>query len=324
MSGAQFRPMLATAPEPESHPLRFPFYASPKLDGIRCVITPQGARTRALKEIPNRKLAALLSSPDLVGLDGELIAGDPCARDVMQRTSSAVMSEESDDWRNVAFHAFDCVDCWNAPATPFNVRLQDARRVVRNWAGGPPDYARDDSRWPRGGPVRFLDQTRLDSWASVEAFMTPLMLAGFEGVMLRAPEGLYKFGRSTAREQGLLKLKRFVDSEARVVGVYEREHNTNAQERSELGLAKRSTHKAGKVAAGDLGGVVVQLGPPWKADTLRIGNGWTLAQRRELWGADQGASLLGRWAKFKYQPEGSKDAPRLPVWLGWRSPLDMS
>ena len=50
---------------------------------------------------------------------------------------------------------------------------------------------------------------------------------GYEGLMLRAPDGPYKFGRSTVKENTLLKVKNFLDDEAEVIGFKEQTTNTN-------------------------------------------------------------------------------------------------
>lgn len=306
-----FRPLLADPPDHERHPLRFPFLASPKLDGIRCIITPQGARTRSLKPIPNRELAALLSRPELCGLDGELIAGAATARDAMQATSSAVMGRDAGA-AGIVFHVFDSVDCFESPAAPYRVRMFEARRMAERASAA-------------GLPLQFVEHTRVETFAELMAFESDCIGRGYEGAMLRDPAAPYKFGRATAREQYLLKLKRFEDSEGRVLDAFEREHNTNEQTRDERGLAKRSTAKAGKVAADTLGGFIVELGAPWKAATLRVATGWTDEQRAALWAEwkrDPDA-IRARLLKYKFQREGSKDAPRLPVAIGWRDARDL-
>lgn len=310
-SPVSFRPLLADPPDHEKHPLRFPFLASPKLDGIRCIVTPDGARTRSLKPLPNRELSALLSRPELCGLDGELIAGAATARDAMQATSSAVMSRDASA-AGIVFHVFDCLDCFAEPAAPYRLRMLEARRVTARAIAA-------------GLPLQFVEHVRVESFAELMAFESDCIARGFEGAMIRAPGAPYKFGRATAREQYLMKLKRFEDSEGRVLDAFELEHNANEQTRSELGLAKRSTHKAGKVAADTLGGFIVELGAPWAARTLRVGNGWTAEQRAELWALwkrDPDA-IRARLLKYKFQREGSKDAPRLPVAIGWRDARDL-
>lgn len=303
-----FKPMLADAPDESRHPLRFPFLASPKLDGVRCIITPQGARTRALKPIPNKWLAAQLSRPEFVGLDGELICGSPTAPDAMQRTTSGVMRHEGKP--DCVFYVFDHIQDWEAPeSTGFSVRTFDAE--------GAAQYA--DSPL-----VQYVQHVKVRNAAELKAISQEHLAAGYEGTMLRAINGPYKFGRATAKEQTLLKIKHRQDDEGEVLDAYERQHNENEQTRDERGFAKRSSAAAGKVGADTLGGFVVRLGAAWKAPSVKVATGWTDEQRAELWAqwcADP-ASLRGRLLKYKYQLEGAKDAPRLPIAIGWRDKRD--
>ena len=132
--------------------------------------------------------------------------------------------------------------------------------------------------------------------------------------MIRDISGLYKFGRSTAKEGILGKVKRFADAEAEIVGIEELHRNGNAAEINALGHTERSTAAAGLVPAGTLGALIVRA--EGFAESFKIGTGYTAAQRDSLW-ADR-ASLPGRLVKFKHQPAGAKDAPRFPVFLGFR------
>lgn len=306
-----FKPMLADPPDHEKHPLRFPLYASPKLDGIRCIITPDGPRTRALKPIPNRKLAEMLATLP-VGLDGELIAGSETAPDVMQRTTSAVMGHDA-PIEDVRFHVFDFVDDFDMPAMKYKERI---RKYWQAWD----QVAGYTNHW-----FRPVDQEPLYDMEDLFQYEADAVKAGYEGVMVRDPNAPYKFGRSSAREQGLLKLKRFEDAEGAVIDAYELEHNANEAETNELGRTKRSTKKAGKVPAGTLGGFVVALGPEWAARSVRVGGGWTAAERAVLWESWQKTPhlLRGQLLKYKFQRAGSKDAPRMPIFIGWRDERDM-
>ena len=62
-------------------------YASPKLDGIRCMIQDGVALSRSLKPIRNEFIQSILSNPMFDGLDGEIISGDPTANDVYRITT---------------------------------------------------------------------------------------------------------------------------------------------------------------------------------------------------------------------------------------------
>jgi DNA ligase-1 len=137
-----------------------------------------------------------------------------------------------------------------------------------------------------------------------------------EGVILRDPAGLYKFGRS-GKTGPLLKVKRFIDFEAEVVGVYEEMHNANEAKTNELGRTERSTAKAGLVGKGTLGGLVLRaLNGPAEGVEFRCGTGFDADARKVLWKHRE--RLTGKTAKIKSFPIGVKDKPRHPVWLGWR------
>ncbi len=114
-----------------------------------------------------------------------------------------------------------------------------------------------------------------------------------------------------------MKLKRFVDADFEVIGYEERKHNGNEATKDELGRTKRSSHKENKVGLGDLGALVLQ----GDGFTFSVGTGFDDATRKALWEIrDKG--LVGRLAKIKYFPIGVKEAPRFPVFIGWRAEID--
>jgi DNA ligase-1 len=79
------------------------------------------------------------------------------------------------------------------------------------------------------------------------------------------------------------------------------------------------------VGKGTLGGFTVNLlGPKGgKLGQFNIGTGigLTNAVRAELWAARK--TLKGKVIKLKYQAVGTMDAPRLPIFLGFRDRRDM-
>lgn len=285
-----FKPMLAT--DAELDKLRFPLVASAKLDGIRAVVKDGVVLSRSLKPIPNKFVQSLFSHRE--HFDGELIVGDPTSKTVYRDTTSHVMSHDKEDF-DVRFHVFDHI---RNPTDRYQNRLVNLRGITGNY------------------PVKLHEQhvvTCLDTLLKLEEQMLD---DGYEGLILRDPDAPYKFGRSTVKEGYLLKLKRFVDAEAEVIGFEERMHNGNEATTNELGRTRRSSHKAGKSGRGDLGAVVVRL----DGVTFNIGTGFSDAERAAIWN-DQ-AGYLGRLVKFKYFPVGVKEAPRHPVFLGWRAKED--
>lgn len=156
---------------------------------------------------------------------------------------------------------------------------------------------------------------------------------GYEGVMIRSLRGPYKCGRSTEREGYLLKLKRFHDTECRIVGFTERMKNTNEQTRDERGYAKRSSAKDGKVPSGTLGSLVCVLCHPADDPShpdhhktrpctqFEVGTGFTDAERQMIW--DERPAYMGSLTKVKYQELTNDGVPRFPVWVGFRSEDDL-
>lgn len=295
-----FKPMLSAAVEDVST-LRLPLIASPKLDGIRAMVIDGVLVSRNLKPIPNRRLQAIFGKTALNGLDGELIVGDPTAADCFRATTSGVMSVEGEP--DAFFHVFDC---FTDPGADFVYRLLAADKLVA-----------------RCGRAVAVEHEQLDELAELEAYEAVMLSKGYEGVMLRDPLGKYKFGRGTLRAQDLMKLKRFADAEAIVVDVEEQLANLNEATKDNLGHTKRSTHKANKKGKDTLGAlIVVGLNGPYKGARFSIGTGFDDDLRRRLWSMGR-AALPGKVVKYKYFPTGSKDAPRFPVFLGFRDGRDM-
>lgn len=281
------KPMLA-ATVLDTNTLAYPLLASPKFDGVRALVIEGAVYSRNMKPIRNAHVQALFGR--LEGLDGELIVGEPSAHDCYRQTVSGVMSAAGKP--AVRFFVFDT---FKVTDTPY--------------------YARYDSLTKVRHPLMCrVAQRRIADAASLAAFEQMVLNEGYEGVMLRSADGHYKRGRSTLREQGLMKLKRFCDAEATVTGYEEKMHNGNESVLDELGRTKRSSHKAGKSGKGVLGALVCRT---TAGITFNIGTGFDDQLASELW--QRRASLPGRTVKYKFFPSGGSDkAPRFPVFLGFR------
>jgi len=293
-----FKPMLAAAVS-QIEEVRYPVLGSPKLDGIRALAFGRGLVSRNLKNIPSKLVQEMFAKlPE--GLDGELIVGDPAAKDCFRRTSSAVMSVDNADAKNAVFYAFDK---FNSKHKSYAKRLEEVRALTKQFAG----------------LVKPVPHVPLQNAFELYTYEETMLEKGFEGVMLRDPAADYKFGRSTAKEGGLLKLKRFADSEALVLGVEELQHNNNAQTRDALGRAKRSSHKAGKAGAGMLGAWLVK--DIHTGAEFSVGSGMTEDDRKQFWARPE--RHVGQVIKYRFFPSGSKDKPRFPVFIGFRHLDDM-
>lgn len=300
----QIKPMLAVN-APDLHDLRYPLWASPKLDGIRAIINDGVVMSRNWKPIPNRRVQKVLGLVEASGLDGELIVGPLTDKKVFNTTSSAIMSRSGEP--DFVFWVFDCVSCkdknWAA-------RIEYAADLIR---GLPEEVQRY---------VKMLDHTRADSPQMARDLEEIFLEAGYEGMMLREEAAPYKFGRSTLKQQALLKVKRFLDAEATITGWEELMHNLNDAEVGELGQTTRSHSKEGLVGGNTLGALTVAgLGGTFDGVAFNIGTGFDAETRQELW--NRRHELVGAIVKFKYFEVGSLDAPRFPVFLGFRDINDL-
>jgi DNA ligase-1 len=290
-----FKPMLASHCKDTSK-LKFPVLVSKKLDGVRATVQGGVLLSRSLKQIPNVNVQAMFKVlPD--GLDGELIFGDPCSPTAYRDTVSIVMSDDRPA-DSIRLHVFD-----KFGTVGFQIRLVDAKSAISGIAD-----------------VVMVAHKLMMSIEELDAFEADALAEGNEGVMIRSLTGPYKQGRSSEKEQYLLKLKRFCDLEARVVGVEEQQHNDNPAFTNEVGRTARSSAKAGKVGAGVLGKLNVEgISGDYAGVRFDVGTGFDAAERQELWINPP----IGRIVKVKYFPTGGKDLPRHPVYIGWRDGRDM-
>ncbi len=282
-----FKPLLAV--EADLDKIKYPVAISTKLDGLRSIVIDGVVMSRKLKPIPNKFVQERFGRFE--GYDGELILGDPTADDVFRKTTSAVMSIEGEP--DVRFYVFDNI----LVDAPWVDRYTSIKHLGEYCVKHPHKLVHDREAF--------------------DAFHENAVSLGYEGTMVRSLRGWYKFGRSTVKEGILLKRKDFADAEFKVIGYEERQHNGNEATVDELGHTKRSTHQANKTGRGDLGALLLE----GAGFSFSCGTGFTDEQRAELW--EQREALIGRWAKVKYFAVGVKEAPRFPVFLGFRDEGDM-
>ncbi len=288
--------------------IEWPAFCSPKVDGIRCLIHPElGPSTTSFKPVPNHHIRSWLQG--MIGgsnLDGELVAVDEDRNDLtFNETQSAVMTHDGQP--KFVFAVFDCFD---RPDEGFMQRHVRAQEIVKRL---------DQPE------VTILEHVLIRSLEEFIKFTDICLEGGYEGSIIRSPEGPYKSGRSTFNQGWLIKYKTWIDTEGTVIGFNELMHNDNPDVRDEFDLAKRSSHKDNMVPMAMLGALVLQT--VW--GELRVGSGFTMAQRKDIWmrncdmeeryrNKDATPPDIGRKVTFKYMPYGMKDKPRHPIFKSFR------
>lgn len=287
--------------------ITYPCYATPKIDGIRCLTTGDGVPvpgaisipyTRSLKNVPNHHVSdSVAMCPPW--LDGELTVGLN-----FQNSTSGIMSHHG--MPQFTYWVFDCRI--NEGLYPPRVFVPYEERVKSLFDLKLPPFC---------NPLMPQVLKSLDDLYSYE---TQCLERGAEGVMVRPANSPYMDGRrASARWPVLVAVKRFMDSEARVIAVEQLQHNENPAERNALGYLERPTNRVNMVLLDKVGSLVcVDL--KTKVE-FRIGTGMDDSDRVSWW-RDQ-RLVVGRVVKYKYQPHGVKEKPRCPVFLGFRDPIDM-
>lgn len=190
LPAAEFLPLLLANVEHGQADVSL-YLVSEKIDGVRAFWDGRVLRTRHGNPInaPAWFLASFPAQP----LDGELWIG----RGQFDRLSATVRRQVPDEleWRQVRYLVFELP---HAPGS-FRERVQALRTLVSG-AGVP---------W-----LLPVEQFEVKSRQALDQKLTEIVKAGGEGLMLHRADAQYMTGRSDV----LLKMKRWNDAEATVIG----------------------------------------------------------------------------------------------------------
>lgn len=303
---------------------RFPALLLPKIDGVRGLNMEGQLTGRSLKPHANRYTTKFYSGFELMGLDGELAAEDERHPDLCRLTTSAVGTIAGEPF--TLWHLFDYI-------TESTINLPYYRRhehLVRH----------ADSMLAAGplqpfGHLRVVGFRIVNNLDELNAADDDNLDNGYEGSIIRDPNGLHKDGRCTLREGAYLRIKRFIDSEAVVIGIEQGQTNTNAAQINELGGQFRTTHADGMVPNGQVGAMLCRaladVFDPLQKTKLLIAKGQEIivapgrmpVALRKYYFEHQN-ELLGQTIKYKFFPKGMKDKPRFPTYQSHRAASDIS
>lgn len=288
--------------------LRYPCYIQPKYDGLRGVIEAGKPLSRTWKPLPNKYVQDWVENYKdfLNGMDGEFMVGPPFAEDAYRKSMSGIMSAGGTP--DFKYYVFDYVIPLCMQKGRFDFLSERIDLIQRNR--------------PNIMERLVVVPTQLcQNEQELLAYEAVVLAMGAEGVITRDPEGAYKHGRATPISQELVKLKRFLDEEAEIIGFEELHRNENEAMLDAFGLTKRSSHGAGKIPAGMLGAFNVRNA---KGQTYNVGmgKGLDMALRQQVW--NNRDSYLGRSITVRYVRIGGYDVPRFPGFHGFRAKEDMS
>lgn len=226
-----------------------PFYVQPKLDGVRILVSHRGGISRTGKVVPGTAHWGAGLEPGEY-LDGECYVHGRAFEDI---TSAFKTCPET-----LEFHVFDHFDT-RRPSRPFSERL--ARVTVKT--------------------------ILVPSSSDIETVHGTFANQGYEGIMIRDPQGVYEPGK---RSRTLLKYKHFETDEFTIVGVRE---------------------GSGK----DTGTPVWECVTP-RGERFSVRPEGTLAKRREAF--ENRLRAIGKPLTVRYQNMTAAGVPRFPVGLAIR------
>ncbi len=259
--------------------MKYPVYVSPKLDGIHFIQRGQKLESRTLKILPNLELQIRFAIPEIRNMEGEITIGNPMAHDVFKKTHSFVMTRHAreDMIDKIGLYVFDLTDRDNLTYGQRYSLLQSLSK-----------------KFPDG--IYLMEQTLVHSAKELLEFEKDALDKGAEGIMIRDPDSHYKYGDSTLSHMELVKFKRFLDGEAKILNVFPMIGHPD---------------KAGGALVKDIKSGV----------EFGLGTGFSKAERIELW--KRRKAVIGKIVKYKYTKISGYEKPRFPTFLGYRDPIDI-
>jgi DNA ligase-1 len=296
-----FRPLLAPNEKVDLSTLSYPLLASTKLDGIRCIFYKGQILSRSLKQIQNKQLRerfevirAYTEKWNLI-LDGEIYSPKLNFQEITHFVMTQDLGEEKLP-DHLKFYCFDNIasDDWEIP---FHGRYPTCFTLSSMFSD-----------------IIGVVQKPVHSAKEVETYFEEVLKDGYEGLILRDPESLYKYGRGTVKEGIIFKVKPFVTFDAKITGVEQStevnedaEKKTNELGRSVTSKKKDDRHLIEKASA---------FWVDYEGKPLKVVLAMTDPEKVAVWTNRDG--LIGKTIEYKGMLVGSKDVPRHPVMIRYR------
>lgn len=258
-------------------------YASPKLDGYRCLAVIAGGSVTLYSRngsvytnfpIIEQQLLSMVSEDINLVLDGEIMSDD-----FQSMQQSAFASTRGTTVGDVTFHIFDYIPYSEWQSGKFKMKKSDRLTLLNKM----------DKVIKGRDNIVLVDQERVDSIDRVLQLEKQYMALGYEGVMV-VPDIPYYKGRKSNK---LMKFKTMLSQDCEIVGFYE--------------------GTAGTRNEGRLGGLVLKQE---NGLTCECGSGFSDEDRDYIWRNQ--SQFLGRTAEVKYQELTNHNVMRFPIFMRWR------
>ena len=269
---------VALAKEYDSCDWEDGWYASRKLDGVRClaVVNNEGECTlysRMGKELTTlNKVKTAIEATGIINVvfDGEICLVDEDGNEDFQGIMKQ-LRRKNHQIENPAYMIFDMLDIKEFNNQKGDIILSERLRTLRSWL---------ENRFIDNTILRYTDQTQISDDSHFDYWNELSSKEGWEGIMVRkdvAYEG--------KRTKNLLKVKTFFDAEYEVIDFDVDDHEVVRDGKSET---------------------IKMLAQVWiehKGHRVKVGSGWSQEQRLQY----MDGSIVGKIITVQYFEETYND-----------------
>lgn len=282
----EFAVMLADNKQPKLEGVVYPVLVQPKLDGFRAIYIPgTGFMGRNGKALPNVNFSehfpTLFEVSDFV-FDGELYSegGFNTIASVLNSEDKPLKRTKGKEY-NIRYHIYDGMPLKDWKEQGCKLGYSDRQEEVNK---------RIREIFKIGAHIRQVSSLVANNQEELEKFHALNLKTGFEGSMLKDPNGLYQWKRVRLSTQTMMKLKPIITEDVKVTGFVEGEG--------------RLQGKLGKLLV-DFNGVKVG-----------VGTGFTDTEREKVW--NDRPYYIGKMVEVKGMEKTPDGSIRHPVFVRWR------
>jgi DNA ligase-1 len=289
-STKKYFPMLAHKFEPASKTAKkntiiFPCFVQPKLDGLRCIMycdnttgeirrqSRTGTYFDTMAHIAE-SLAPLFAKYPGVVLDGELYTTEiPFEELAGLIKTKKLTSNDMEKLCVIEYHIYDIID----ETMPYHTRYDSIKKMFAQVAAS---TASSPHKLPPY--IRLVETIEAKTQAEFKAEFSRFIEEGYEGIMLRNKNGMY---RCNYRSHDLQKYKEFQEDEFRIIGFIEGDGRDK--------------------------GTVIWVCETKEGKTFRVRPRGTIENRKKLFKV--GEKYVGKMLTVIYQELTEEGKPRFPV-----------
>ena len=267
-------PMLAHPFQKRGHNISYPAYVQPKLDGIRCLAKKIDSKTIKYYSRMGKEFTTLEHlTPELLSMfssaiDGQILDGEIYSHDMTFQEMIRLVKKLRPESSKLKFHVFDIVDTDSS----FDIRYAELKGIFGR--GG-------------GNNVVLVKAERIGAESEISDKHSEYIKDGYEGLMIRNVEGVYKL---KGRSADLQKYKEFQDEEFIIIG--------------------------GKESTGSEVGCIIFDVKNSKGQEFAVRPRGSFEQRK-VWMKDID-TLIGKKLTVRYQELTDDGIPRFPVGISIR------